>query len=128
MAMDYASLADLQEHWPELPDVDIPKASQKLFEASVTVRGNYPDLDYRIATGVMGSDIPRLVVCQMVKRALEPKDMAGVDQMQQNAGPFGQTLTFTNPEGNIYLSKNERMLLRGGRVRKRAFTIHPGGA
>lgn len=134
MAGDYAELADLKAHWAKLPDEDIPEASQKLHEASVEIRGNYPDLDRRIAVpvedGGMDPEIPKLVACRMVKRAMTAPDpdMAGVEQLQQNAGPFGQTLRFTNPDGNIYLSKGDRNLLKASRPKGKAFTIHPGAA
>lgn len=134
MAADYATLTDLQEHWPALPEGDFAEASQKLHEASIEIRGNYPDLDQRISmpveAGGMDPDIPRLVTCRMVKRAMTAPDdrMAGVEQVQQSAGPFGQTLRFTNPDGNIYLSKGDRNLLKASRPRGKAFTIHPGAA
>lgn len=134
MAADYAELADLRFHWPKLSAEDEPEAAQKLHEASIEIRGNYPDLDRRIAVpieaGGMDPEIPKLVACRMVKRSMTAPDdhMAGVDQVQQSAGPFGQTLRFTNPDGNIYLSKGDRNLLKASRPKGKAFTIHPGAA
>lgn len=134
MAGDYASIEDLKKHWSKLPAEDEGEAAQKLHEASVEIRGNYPDLDHRIAIpvldGGMDPEIPKLIACRMVKRAMDAPDerLAGVEQVQQNAGPFGQTLRFTNPDGNIYLSKADRNLLKASRPRGKAFTIHPGAA
>lgn len=129
MAADYATLADLKAHWSTLPVADEVEAAQKLHEASVEVHGMYPDLDARIIDGAMDPDVPRLVVCRMVKRAMDTPEwqVAGVGQMQNTTGPFGQTLTFTNPDGNVYLSKSDKALLSAGRVKGKAFTIHLGG-
>lgn len=137
MAGDYATLADLKEHWSALPADDEVEAEQKLHEASIEVRGNFRDVDRRLGLWAIDSedpnaldpDVPRLVVCRMVKRAMDAPEsqIAGVNQIQQSAGPFGQTLSFTNPDGNIYLSKSDRALLGAGRVKGKAFTIHPGG-
>lgn len=136
MAADYATLADLKAHWSKLPAEDETDATQKLREASIEIRGNFRDVDRRIGLwavdpedpNALDPDVPQLVVCRMVKRAMDSPDgqIAGVNQIQQSAGPFGQTLSFTNPDGNIYLSKADRALLGVGRVKGKAFTIHPG--
>ena len=130
MTIQYASVSDLQQHWPALPVDREAEAAQKLFEATVEVRALYPDVDRRIQAEELDLSVPALVVCRMVKRAMDSPDgqVAGVNQIQQSAGPFGQTLSFTNPDGNVYLSKSDKALLSAGRVRGKAFTIHPGGA
>lgn len=126
---DFATLSDLKAHWPALPSDREVEASRKLYEASLELRTAFPDIDARIASGELDENVPRLVVCRMVKRALDtPADaMAGVGSVTQQGGPFAQTLNFTNPDGNIYLSKSDRRLLAPIK-RRRAFTIHPGGA
>lgn len=126
---DYATLADFKLHWPALPYDREAEAGQKLHEASIEIRTSFPDIDARITSGELNAEVPRLVVCRMVKRAMDtPTDaMAGVGSITQQGGPFAQTLNFTNPDGNIYLSKSDRSLLASIKQR-RAFTIHPGGA
>ncbi|CAH0233984.1 hypothetical protein SRABI26_02724 [Arthrobacter sp. Bi26] len=129
MATSYATLASLRQHWAALPAGREDEATQKLFEASVEVRALYPDVDRRLMAGELDASVPELVVCRMVKRSMDAPDsqIAGVNQIQQSAGPFGQTLSFTNPDGNVYLSKSDRALLGAGRAKGKAFTIHPGG-
>lgn len=129
MATSYATLANLRSHWAALPEIREEEATQKLFEASVEVRALYPDVDRRLATEELDSSVPELVVCRMVKRAMDAPEnqVAGVGQIQNSAGPFGQTLSFTNPDGNVYLSKSDKALLSAGRARGKAFTVHPGG-
>lgn len=134
MADDYATLADLKAHWSDLLAEDETDAEQKLHEASIEVRGNYPDVDARIlipvADGGMDPDIPKLVVCRMVKRAMDVSEetpTAGFESMQFGTGPFSMGGKVHNPDGNIYLSAADKRLLAKSRPRKQAWTIHPGG-
>lgn len=126
---DYATLADFIKHWPGLTPGREAEAEQKLHEASIEVRALYPDVDQRITDGQQDADIPRLVVTRMVKRSMDsPLDdgLAGVGSTTSTTGPFSQTLSFINPDGNIYLSKADRRLLDAGKPRAKAWTIHPG--
>lgn len=130
MAADYATLADLKAHWSSLPAEDEATAIQKLHEASVEVRGNYPDLDARIRDGLMDPDIPKMVVCRMVKRAMDISDdapAAGFESVQFGSGPFSMGGKVLNPDGNLYLTAADKRLLAKSRPRKQAWTIHPGG-
>lgn len=133
MAADYATLEDLKAHWSKLPVEDEEDAAQKLHEASIEIRGNYPELDRRlsipVADGGMDPEIPKLVACRMVKRAMdvdESAPTAGLETFQLGAGPFSMGGKVMNPDGNIYLSKNDRNLLKASRSKRSAFTIHPG--
>ncbi|QDG90707.1 hypothetical protein [Pseudarthrobacter sp. NIBRBAC000502770] len=130
MAGDYADLADLKLHWSKLPAEDEADATQKLHEASVEVRGNYPDLDARIGSGSLDPEIPKLVVCRMVKRALDVSEdapTAGFESMQFGTGPFTVGGKVHNPDGNVYLSAADKRLLGNSRSKRQAWTIHPGG-
>lgn len=130
MAGDYADLADLKLHWSKLPAEDEADATQKLHEASVEVRGNYPDLDSRIGSGSLDAEIPKLVVCRMVKRALDVSEdapTAGFESMQFGTGPFTMGGKVHNPDGNVYLSAADKRLLGKSRSKREAWTIHPGG-
>jgi hypothetical protein len=134
VAADYATLADLKLHWSGLPAEDDDDATQKLHEASVEVRGNYPAIDQRItvavADGGMDPDIPKLVVCRMVKRAMditEDAPTAGFESVQFGTGPFSMGGKVLNPDGNLYLTAADKRLLGKSRPRGQAWTIHPGG-
>lgn len=130
MAADYATLADLEEHWSAIPSDKEVEAQQKLHEASVEVRALYSDLDGRIASGFIEADVPRLVVCRMVKRALEPKDEnappAGMESFQFGAGPFSMGGKMANPDGSLYLTSADKRLLARSK-RPQAWTINTGG-
>lgn len=135
MAADYATLADLKAHWKLLPSDDEDDAQQKLHEASVEVRGNYPDLDQRLTVpvenGGMDPDIPRLVVCRMVKRSMDVSDdapPAGVESFTVGTGPYQFGGKLSNPDGNLYLTAADKRLLGRSKPRRQAWTIHPGAA
>lgn len=130
MAPPFASVADLRDHWAELPYDREDEAAQKLIEASIEIRALYPDVDARIVALTLDPDVPKLVVCRMVKRAMDNASRGGMDgigSVQESAGPFAQTLNFTNPDGNLYLSKSDKRLLAAGRPSRKAWTIHPAG-
>lgn len=134
MAADYATLADLKAHWSALPVEDEADATQKLHEASIEIRGNYPDIDARLSTSVedggMDPDIPKLVATRMVKRAMDVSDeapTAGFESVQFGTGPFSMGGKVHNPDGNVYLSAADKRLLAKSRRRKQAWTIQPGG-
>lgn len=132
MAADYATLADLKKHWSGLPADKEDDAVQKLHEASLDVRVQYPDVDRRLASGVLEPDVPRLVVCRMVKRALDVGDAEdmmhtpdGVESTQVSVGQFSRSFKFSNPDGNLFLSGEDRKLLGSRRNKSKAWTIHP---
>ncbi len=59
------------------------------------------------------------VCCAIVARMLVPTDMFGVSQYSQTAGSYTASTTFSNPTGDMYMSKSDlrRLGLAGGRVR-----------
>lgn len=137
MGVMYASVADLEARWRPLDPGEKARAEVLLRDASVRVRAAFPTVDERVGAQTLDPDIPLIVVCEMVKRAmLAPVDQAPMTQIQQTAGPFSQGGTFTNPTGDLYMTKGERRLLGAGAAR--AFSIdtaptaglssYPGGA
>lgn len=126
MATPFATLPDLRGHWSKLPVDREDEAVTKLEEAAVEIRGNFPNIDTRIADGSLDPDNAKLVSVRMVKRAMDVATPAGVDSRTGQMGPFVTTESFTNPDGNMYLSKADRRLLSPVNHRQ-AFTIHPGG-
>lgn len=131
MAAPFATIEDLRNHWPELPVEFEEVAVQKLFEASVILRGLYPGIDRRLESGALSDDVVRLVVCQMVetalKREMDASDGDDVSQQSFTAGMFTQSLSFRARDAALFLTKLHRQLLGGGGNRNRkAFTIIPG--
>lgn len=126
MAVSYASIKDLRLHWPDLPDHLIAEAEQKLKEASTEIRALYPQTDQRIKNGELSGDVAMLVTNRMVKRALNRADTDlpdGVTQFQSTVGPFAQSMSFSNADGNVYLSAADKRLLAPPRLARQAWTI-----
>lgn len=58
------------------------------------------------------------VCCSVVRRALAAAEnvgdgMTGVTQTSQTVGAFSQSWSFTNPAGDLYLTRAEKRLIRG---------------
>lgn len=103
--------------------------NQRIIEASLMIDANFPDMESRVITGAITDALPELVVNRMVKRSLEDADTpSGVDSIQSTAGPFTESVHFSaNRDGNVFLSAQDRAMLRGPRSRGRAFMIFPSG-
>lgn len=125
----YSNIQEFKKHWPAMPADRETEAIQKLLEASIEIRAEYPDLEERLNAGKLDREVVRLVVNRMVKRAIDipMEDYAGVQSATAQAGPLAQTLNFSNPDGSVYMSKKDHRLLRGASLSQEAFTILPGG-
>lgn len=130
MAEPFATVEELKLHWAALSEDQYPEAAQRLSEAAIRIRSHFPTVDSRIAAGTLDPDIPRLVSTEMVKRALTPpaEGMEGVAQASGTTGPFTTQFTYSNPDGALYLSKEDRRMLSPAPRQRRAFTIMPGPA
>lgn len=67
------------------------------------------------------------VVCAMVKRAMAVPGGDGVVSLQHSAGPFQQTRQFSNPTGDLYLTRAEKRRLGIGRQTAAAINLLGGG-
>lgn len=127
MVVQYSTLEELQRHWPTLPSELQQEAVQKIEEASIEVATAYPDVNERISAGTLSAEAVRLVVNRMVKRALDTsgEDLTGVTSATAQMGPFSQTMNYSNPDGSMYMTKADKLILASGRSRGQAWTIHP---
>lgn len=126
MAPPFASINDLRRHWPELPEDREEEATQKLAEASLIIRSLYGGIDTKVASGQVDAGLLELIVCRMVKRSLlaSINDVEGIASRNETAGGVSMGFSFSNPNGNLYLTKDDKNLLGGGR-RNKAFMIVP---
>lgn len=127
----YATLEDLKAHWPALSESQHEEAEQKLKEAHIHIRGLYRDVESRVQSGDLDDDVVQLVICRVVKRALEPvtAGLENVSSVQQAQAGFSQTLSFASSgDGSLYLKKDDKRLLgiRDGDS-EQVFSIRPGG-
>lgn len=103
----FATPDDIESRWRPLSADEMALASTLIDDASDVVRSRWPDIDDRIALGALPSARATRVVASMVKRAMMNRDSEGVTQAQQGTGPFTQSLTYSNPTGNLYLTGDE---------------------
>ncbi|WP_417556239.1 hypothetical protein [Microbacterium sp.] len=89
----------------------------ELARASRYVRAEVPGVDERIAAGRLDPDLASDIVCEMVQAANASTAGGGINSIQRGAGPYQETTQFTNPVGDLYLTKKQRRLLVGGHSR-----------
>lgn len=122
----YATVEQLAARWRPLTEDEVDTAEVLLEDASVQIRVEVPDLKARILAG--DTDLLSAVIrveCSMVKRAMTAGDAGfGVTSAQETQGPFSRTYQYSNPMGDLYLTKAEKRLL--GAAGQRAFTINQG--
>ena len=112
----FANVEDLQQRIKRtLTPAERFHAESLLEDAQVEVEALYPLPDEPTEQDLA---VRKVVVCRMVKRAVQVSDdMVGVSGWQQGAGPYQQSYNFANPTGDMYLSKTDRRLLTGIRGR-----------
>lgn len=116
----FAEPEDLEARWHTLTGSERERASLLLVDASDKIMTDYPHAVNRVSATTL-----KRIVCQMVKRAMLASDeRAGVSQMSQTTGSFADSFTFTNPDGDLYLTASERKSLTASS--RRIFTVEMG--
>lgn len=102
----FATESDLQARWSLAPESE--QALAVLEDASVWLQAMYslPDNPSEKLASVL-----RIIVCSMAKRALQSENTDHMESLSQTAGPFSQSSSFRNSEGNLFLTKAEREML-----------------
>lgn len=113
----YATSTDLQSRWRALTTAEQSQATTLLGDASTWIRAWIPSVDERITAGLLDSELVKIVACSMVKRAMLGLGHEGQASHQhtETMGPFTETenAVFRNPDGNLYLTRDEFDLLDG---------------
>lgn len=120
----FATPSDVEDRWRPLTPEETIRAQALIADASALIRSECPSIDDRLDADppTLDPQVPLMVVCAMVKRVLiAGAGIDGASSHQQTAGPFSQSVSFTNPLGNLYLTKAERRMLGCGG--QKAFTI-----
>lgn len=102
--MAYATIEELEARWRPLDDSEKAVAATLLDDAAV-----YLD---KLAPGA-AADALKIVSCNMIKRAMATtgNDLFGVSQGTISADIYSQTFTYSNPAGDMYLTKQDKALL-----------------
>lgn len=102
--MAYATVSDLvcEVHDAAVAEKLIDRASRKIDKAC---GGTAPD-----------AEIAKDVCCAMVERALAAynDDLVGIRQASETEGPYTWSGTFSNPAGDLYITKAEKRSLGVG--------------
>jgi hypothetical protein len=116
--MAFATYEDVEARWRFLSLDERTKVTCLLDDAAV-ILGSKVAVD---PTDEAQAAALKLVSCGMVVRAMvaAASDAFGVGELTATMGPFSQTASYANPNGDLYLTKEERRLLGvvggGGRV------------
>lgn len=108
----FATLAQLETFWKDIPDADEPRAEMLLDLASNRLRmigeDVGVDVDAKVAASAAYASTAQWVVMEATKRAmLTPIDQPPVDSWQQTAGPYSENYKYTNPSGDLWFKKSE---------------------
>lgn len=111
--MSYATVEDVQaRRLEELTDEQAALVAVLLEDAAVLIDSETTidtDNEKQLAAA-------KMVSCNVVNRALQASesDMYGVSNASYTMGPFSQSATFSNPSGDLYLSRTEKDMLNVG--------------
>ena len=106
--MAYATVSDLEARWKTLDTAARAVAEAKLGDAA-TLIDSYGT--------PKSADAAKTVSCNAVMRAMSAlsADSFGVTQESMTAGSYQQQRTYSNPSGDLYLTRQElKMLGLGG--------------
>lgn len=117
--MAYATVDDLAARWRPLTADEEVRATELLEDAAVRV-----DAAKAPANPITDSGVRKIISCDMVKRAMISG--VGITQQSQNSNGFSQAVTYANPTGDMYLTKEDKRLL--GLRRQTASTVWMGQA
>ncbi|PLS26244.1 Gp19/Gp15/Gp42 family protein [Bifidobacterium parmae] len=107
-APPFALVSELESRWRPLTRDERVTAGVLLEDASDKIMTDCP-LWAQASPATL-----RRVTCQMVKRAMLNADQAGVSQGTQTANGFSESLSYSNPDGDLYLTKSEKRSLGVG--------------
>lgn len=107
--MAYATVEDLEDRWHALEGDESTRAETLLGDAAV-ILARLVEVDPQDDDQM---ELLKIVSCSMVIRSMQAgeSDSYGVSQLDYGMGPFSQSAHFANPNGDMYLTANERRLL-----------------
>ena len=107
--MAYATVQDLEARWRELTEDEQTRAETLLDDAGAMLAA-LVDVDEADAQQLA---LLKIVSCSMVMRSMmaSDADAYGVSQLDYGMGPFSQAVHYANPNGDMYLTAQERKLL-----------------
>ncbi|MDD7465491.1 MAG: Gp19/Gp15/Gp42 family protein [Actinomycetaceae bacterium] len=121
MDAPFATVQNLESRWRKLTDAESAQAEVLIADASDLIKVECPRWNT-----ANDATLTR-VTCAIVKRAMSKplgiEAAQGASSASMTAGPYSQQLSFSNPAGDLYLTKAEARSL-GGRA-TRAYEYNP---
>lgn len=107
--MAYATVEDLAARWHALEGAEADRA-MVLLEDTAAMLGALVEVDPEDGGQ---AELLKIVSCSMVIRAMlaSESDAYGVSQLDYGMGPFSQAAHFANPNGDLYLTAQEKQML-----------------
>ena len=107
----FATVDDYEARQGELTEADRTRCAALLDDASAAMRSRYREFHgraYEAGASEPFDDNAKAVCVAVVARALCVPDMlAGVTQYSQTAGSYGASASYSNPTGDLYLTKGD---------------------
>lgn len=103
----FANRSAVAARWRTITAGEEATVDVLLEDASDMIRVRWPDIDDRVAAGSVDSKTLVRIVSAMVRRAMMNRGNDGVKQEQSTAGPFSGQVTYSNPDGNLYLTAQD---------------------
>lgn len=107
--MGFAEVSDIEARWRELSTSEESRAAVLIDDASAMLK-KLVDVD---VADTRQLELLKIVCCSMVIRAMSAteSDSYGASNMSMTAGPYTQSWTYSNPTGDMYLTRQEKRLL-----------------
>lgn len=107
--MAFALVSDIESRWRDLSTDEETRATVLIDDASAMLE-SLVTVD---ETDTKQAALLKTVCCSMVIRSMSAtqSDVFGVSQATMTAGPYTQSQTYSNPTGDMYLTKLEKRLL-----------------
>ena len=107
--MAFAVVSDIEARWRTLSADEASRASTLIDDATAMLTA----LVKVDAADAQQAELLNTVCCNMVIRAMAQSgmDTFGVSQAAITAGPYTQSFSYSNPSGDMYLTKLEKKLL-----------------
>lgn len=105
----FADVSDIEARWHALSDDEQARAGVLIGDASAML-AEQVEVD---AANAEQARLLNIVCCSMVIRAMSATeaDSYGASSTSITAGPYTQSWNYSNPTGDMYLTKQEKRLL-----------------
>ncbi len=106
----FATVQDVRTRWRGFPaGLEDGTVEALLSDAAVWLRATFPAIPENPPPQL--ADVLRVVSAAMVKRALLADGSEGLSQQQATAGSFSYSQSYSNPNGALFITGQERAML-----------------